>query len=420
MVVPGVHRLSPRPAAQDSNATPAPATPATVTPEEHAAHRRKVQHDEAVRRVTSGALLGVIGVNTLAPVWGPVLMGGPGPMETAARAAVTHVQPVRGKSPLAVRLEAAQVASETKAIFADVDARLRQVDAGLERADAALGAPSGTTRAAVLERLLLAGGMDAATARRLSHDSLRSESIAETLQHVDAVLERLGVDGGELVVGLARAADQITSDKRVELAFALGSLAVLPKVSAEVLPPVARVGKALVDGFQRHEQAMNRLKYPGTGHAGIDNAGRVVGEAVDLVAHGLAFFGPAPFLKLARGADVMLILADCLAAKTAVAGSTKTLATYTDLPAEFAAFMLGALSTAGVREGSVRALAEGNATAQHLTTTATDLHRALQSGDRDALVVALQRSATTMTATEKTAIAQAIQSGVETLAVAGG
>jgi hypothetical protein len=248
---------------------------------------------------------------------------------------------------------------------------------------------------------------------------LRSETIAESLRHVEAVLDHLDVDGAEVVVGLARVADQVASDKHVELAFVLGSLAVLPKVSAEVVPPLARVGQALVNGFQRHEEAMNRLKYPGTGHAGIDNAGRVIGESVDLVAHGLAFFGPAPFLKLARGTDIMLVVADCLAAKTAVAGSVKTVSTYTDLPAEFAAFLLGALSTASVREGSAQALAQGNATARHLTTTANDLHSALQAGDRDALAVALHRSATTMTAAERLAVSQAIQAGVEALAAAG-
>ncbi len=391
----------------------------TVTAEEHAAHRQKVRHDQTVRRLTSGALLGVIGVNTLAPVWGPALMGGPGPMETAARAALSQRKPASGGSPLAVRLEAAQVARDTQAIFADVDARLRQVDARLSRADAALGAPAGTTRAAVLERLLLAGGMDTASARRLSHDSLRAESIADSLRHVQTVLDQLDVDRSDLVVGLARVADQVSSDEHVEMAFVLGSLAVLPRLGAEVLPPVARVGKALVDGFQRHERAMDRLKHPGTGHAVVDTAGRVVGESIDLVAHGLAFFGPMPFLKLARGADVLLVVADCLAAKTAVAGTAKSLSTYTDLPAELAAFMLGALSSAGLREGSARALAEGDATARHLTATATDLAAALRSGDRDALALAIQRSASTLTDAEKAAITQAIRAGAEALAEAG-
>jgi hypothetical protein len=340
-------------------------------------------------------------------------------MENAARQALAQTRPAGGKSPLGVRLDAAQAARTTQAIFADVDARLRQVDARLERADAALGAPAGTTRAAVLERLFLTAGMDTASARQLSHDALRSETIATTLQHARQVLEAFDVESADVIVGLARVADQITTDKRVEMAFVLGSLAVLPKVSAEVLSPIARFGKALVDGFQRHERAMDRLKYPGTGHAAIDNAGRVVGEGVDLVAHGLAFFGPMPFLKLARGADVLLILADCLAAKTAVAGSTKTLSTYTALPTEFAAFLLGALSAAGVREGSVQALAEGNATARHLTSTATDLKAALQAGDSNALMLALERSATTMTDAEKLAVTRAIEAGVESLAELG-
>lgn len=376
-------------------------------------------HDQLVRRVTSGALLGVIGVNTLAPAWGPLLMGGPGPMETAARITLEHAKPAQGKSPLAVRLDAAKVARDTQAIFADVDARLRQVDARLERADSALGAPAGTTRAALLERILLSGGMEPASAHQLAHDSLRSESISDSLQHVRAALAQLDVDGAELAIGLARVADQISTDKRVELAFVLGSLAVLPKISAEVLPPVARLGKFLVDGYQRHQQAMERLKHPGTGHAAIDNAGRVVGEAVDLAAHGIAFFGPMPFLKLARGADVLLIIADCIAAKTAVAGTTKTLSTYTSLPTELGAFMLGAISTASLREGSLRALAEGNATATHLSTTATDLKTALRSGDRDALIHALERSAATMTDAEKAAVSEAIRAGVESLARLG-
>ncbi len=378
-----------------------------------------MRRDELVRRVTSGALLGVIGANTIAPVVGPLLTGGPGPLESAARGAIEQVKPAGAKSPLAVRLDAARVDRETRAIFADVDARLRQVDQKLARADHALGAPDGTTRAAVIERILVSGGLEPAQAQQLAHDSLRSESLALVLGQTKAVLGQLDVGAADLVVGLARVADQVATDRNVELAFVLGSLAVLPRVSAEMLPPAVAAGQFLVDGYQRHQHAMDRLKSPGTGHAAVDAAGRIVGEAVDLVAHGLAFFGPMPFLKLARGTDVMLILADCLAAKTAVAGTTKTLSTYTNLPTEFAAFMLGALSTASIREGSVAALAEGNATAAHLTRTATDLHAALQAGDRTALVNALERSAATMTDTEKAAVAHGIRAGVEALASLG-
>jgi hypothetical protein len=370
----------------------------------------------AAQRVISGGLVTVIGANTLAPVWAPAVIPQP---ETLARDVVenllqqttTTTTTTRTTVNHAVAVRAAALADQSRdarAIFADVDARLQAVDARL-------GAPVGTTRAATLERALVGAGVEPALAQAIAHGSARAEQARRGVQAIEDAVRDGRLDPAVLLLGGASLVDRLSSDVRLEAAFVIG-FALAPHLDASaraVAETAIHVGQGALAAAWRHQAAIEQLKHPGTGHAVVDAAGAVAGTVADVVASGLAFFGPGPALGLLRGGEPVLVLAQFLATKTAIAGTEKTLATYTSVPEDAAALVAGFLAGAAAHVTVDNAEAEAHATVDHVRSSAHHLADALQTGDLRAVHGALHEAVATATPAEKALWAHVLRSVVE-------
>jgi hypothetical protein len=360
----------------------------------------------------------VIGVNTLAPVWAPTVIPQP---EALARDVVEHLlqqadtTPTRTNHAVAVRAAALSAQSrDASAIFADVDARLKAVD---HRA----GVPTGTTRAAVLERALITAGVEPDLAAAVAHGSARAEQARRGVQAIETAVHDGRLDPAVLLLGGASLVDRLSSDVRLEAAFVLG-FALAPHLSTSaraVAEAAVHVGQGALAAAHRHQAAIEHLKHPGTGHAAIDAAGAMAGTVADVVATGLAFFGPGPVLGVVRGGEPALVLAQFLATKTAIAGTEKTLATYSSVPEDAAALVAGFVAGAAAHATVDNASAEARATIDHVKTSARHLADALESGDLRAVHQALHDAVGTATPAEKALWAHVLHSVVERTAAVG-
>jgi len=370
------------------------------------------------QRVVSGGLVTLIGVNTLAPVWAPAVIPQP---EGLARDFVENLlqqagtATTRSNNVVAVRAAALSAQSrDASAIFADVDARLKAVD---HRA----GIPTGTTRAAVLERALVSAGVEAPLAQAVAHGSARAEHARRGVLAIDAAVRDGRLDPAVLLLGGASLVDRLSSDVRLEAAFVLG-FALAPHLSASaraVAEAAVHVGQGALAAAQRHQAAIEHLKHPGTGHAAIDAAGAMAGTVADVVATGLAFFGPGPALGVLRGGEPALVLAQFLATKTAIAGTEKTLATYSTVPEDAAALVAGFVAGAAAHVSVDDSQAEARATVEHVKTSGRHLADALDSGDLRAVHQALNDAVATATPAEKALWAHVLQSTIERTAAVG-
>jgi hypothetical protein len=370
------------------------------------------------QRVISGGLVTVIGVNTLAPVWAPTVIPQP---EALARDVVEHLlqqadtTPTRTNHAVAVRAAALSAQSrDASAIFADVDARLKAVD---HRA----GVPTGTTRAAVLERALITAGVEPDLAAAVAHGSARAEQARRGVQAIETAVHDGRLDPAVLLLGGASLVDRLSSDVRLEAAFVLG-FALAPHLSTSaraVAEAAVHVGQGALAAAHRHQAAIEHLKHPGTGHAAIDAAGAMAGTVADVVATGLTFFGPGPVLGVVRGGEPALVLAQFLATKTAIAGTEKTLATYSSVPEDAAALVAGFVAGAAAHATVDNASAEARATIDHVKTSARHLADALESGDLRAVHQALHDAVGTATPAEKALWAHVLHSVVERTAAVG-
>jgi len=370
------------------------------------------------QRVISGGLVTVIGANTLAPVWAPALIPQPdGIARDVVENLLQRATTTTTQTNHAVAVRAAALADQTRdarGIFADVDARLQAVDARV-------GATTGTTRAAVLERALLTAGVEPDLAAAVAHGSARAEQARRGLHAIEDAVRDGRLDPAVLLLGGASLVDRLSSDVRLEAAFVIG-FALAPHLSASaraVAETAIHVGQGALAAAQRHQAAIEQLKHPGTGHAVVDAAGAVAGTVADVVASGLAFFGPGPALGLLRGGEPVLVLAQFLATKTAIAGTEKTLATYTSVPEDAAALVAGFLAGAAAHVSADSAEAEARATVDHVRTSAGHLADALASGDLRAVHAALHDAVATATPAEKALWAHVLQSVVERTATAG-
>jgi len=392
-------------------------------PSASASPRRARPALSPVQRIVSGGLVTVIGANTLAPVWAPALIPQP---ETVARDVVENLLQRSASTTSttstttttthnAVSLRAAQLAGElstqsrdARAIFADVDARLGAVDG-------ALGVSDGTTRAAAVERALRTAGVDPVLAGAVAHGTARAAQASRGVQAIEEAVRSGRLDPAVLLLGGASLLDRLSSDVRLETAFVIGfALAPHLSTSARVVAETAvHAGQGVMQAAHRHRTAIEHLKHPGTGNAIIDGAGFVAGSAADVVASGLAFFGPGPVLGLMRGGEPALVLAQWLAAKTAIAGTEKTLATYTSVPEDAAALMAGFLAGAASHASVDDAKAEALATVAHVRTSAHALHDAVEAGDLRAVHGALHDAVSTATPAEQALWAHVLQSVIE-------
>ena len=382
-------------------------------------------HREAlhpVQRAISGGLVAVIGVNTLAPVWAPALIPQPEGLakdvverlmlraEDTATTTSTNVH-----NAVSVRAQLlTQKTHDTRAMFQDVDQRLRG-------ADARAGLPAGTARAAVVERALVAAGISPELASAVAHGSQRAEHVKVGVAAIKTAVEAGKLDPAVLLLGGASLVDRLTSDVRLEAAFVLG-FALAPHVNAnarKVAEQALHVGEGAIHAAQRHQAAVSQLKHPGTGNQIVDGAGYVAGNLVDIITAGLSFFGPSPALGLLKGGEPALVLAQFVAAKTAMAGTEKTLATYTSVPEDAGALIAGFVAGAAAHATVDDAKTEAHATVAHIRENGRALSAAINSGDLREVHAALHDAVATATPAERALWAHVLQTAIEHTAVAG-
>jgi hypothetical protein len=366
--------------------------------------------------VVSGGLLTVIGVNTLAPALAPqCIPQGP----TVARDVVEHLldqaqsssqsSSVNAGNAISVRMAQMAVQSrDARQIFADVDARLQQVD----RRSAI---PLGTAREAALETALVAAGIDADLARAVAHGSQRAEQVTRGVAAIERAVDDGRLDPTALLLGGASLVDRLSNDAGLEAAFVVGfALAPHLNASARVLADATlHSGEAAIHAFHRHHQAVQHLKHPGTGVAMVDGAGFVAASMVDLVTAGLAFFGPGPVLGLMKGGEPALVLAEFIAAKTAIAGTEKTLAAFTTLPQDASALLAGFLAGCAAHTTTDAAMSEAHATVDHVRSSTHALSAALDAGDLRAVHAALHEALSTATPAERALWGHVLRSAME-------
>lgn len=376
------------------------------------------------QRVVSGGLLTVIGINTLAPALAPqCIPQGP----TVARDVVEHLIEQATAAPSsaqsssaqsstahagnAVTVRMAQMAGQSRdarQIFADVDARLQQVD----RRSAA---PLGTAREAALETALVAAGIDVDLARAVAHGSQRAEQVARGVAAIERAVDDGRLDPTALLLGGASLVDRLSNDVGLEAAFVVGfALAPHLNASARLLAEATlHSGEAAIHAFHRHHQAVQHLKYPRTGVAIVDGAGFVGGSMVELVTTGLAFFGPGPALGLMKGGEPALVLAEFIAAKTAIAGTEKNLAAFTTLPQDASALVAGFLAGCASHATVDAAMSEAHGTVDHVRSSSHALSVALEAGDLRAVHAALHEALSTATPAERALWGHVLRSAME-------
>lgn len=402
--------------ATDSSCMRPRPTPSSTPPPRHRPALTPVQ------RVVSGGLVTLIATNTLAPLWAPVVIPQP---DALARDVVEHLlqrgATTRPPQHNAVAVRAAALSAklspqvrDASAIFADVDARLQGIDH-------AVGAPDGTTRAAVFEQALIGAGVEPALAAAVAHGSARAEQTRRGVDVIHAAVQRGHLDPAVLLLGGASLLDRLSSDTRLEAVFVVG-FALAPHLNStarSMAEAAVHVGEGALAAAQRHQAAIEHLKRPGTGNPVVDGVGFVAGTAVDIVASGLAFFGPGPALGLLRGVEPALVLAQFIAAKTAVAGTQKTLATWTSMPEDAAALAAGFLAGAAAHAGVDGAADEARATVAHVRGSAHALAGAVGSGELRAIHAALHEAVATATPAEQALWAHVLRSVVEQAVVGG-
>ena len=371
-----------------------------------------------VQRVVTGGLLTVIGINTLAPAWAPAVIPQP---NAVARDVVQRLlddvkrQPDGVKSATQVRIELFGGRTyDARQVMSEVDARLQQID---QRTAAA----SGTTRAAALEVALVAAGVDRELAAAVAHGSARTEQVERGVAAMERAVRQGTLDPAVLLLGGAGLLDRLSSDVGLEAAFVLGfALAPHLDASARALAETAvSAGQAGISAWHRHHQAVQNLKHPGSTNPVVNAAGLVAGTAVEVLGAGLAFFGPGPVVGLARGGEPVLVLTQFLAAKTAVAGTAKTVAIYTSVPEDAAALVAGFLAGAASHATVDNAKGEAKATLAHVRASGHALKAALDSGDLNAVHAALTDAVATSTPSEKAVWGQVLRTVVEHAAMAG-
>ncbi len=397
--------------------------PVTTTSPVRAPHRPTLS---PVQRAISGGLVTVIGVNTLAPVWAPALIPQPegvakdvveNLLQQAERTASTTTTTTTANVNNAVSIRAqllSQQTKDTRAMFQDVDQRLRGVDAKA-------GLPAGTSRAAVIERALVGAGISAELASAVAHGSQRAEQVKAGVAAMEAAVEAGRLDPAVLLLGGASLIDRLSSDVRLETAFVIG-FALAPHVNATarvIAEHALQVGTGAVHAAQRHQAAVSHLKHPGTGNAVIDGAGFIAGNVVDVITAGLSFFGPGPVVGLLKGGEPALVLAQFIAAKTAMAGTQKTFATYTSVPEDAGALVAGFIAGAAAHATVDNAEAEAHATVAHVRESGQALSSAINSGDLRAVHAALHEAVASATPAERALWAHVLQTAIEHTAVAG-
>ena len=375
-----------------------------------------------VQRAISGGLVAVIGVNTLAPVWAPALIPQPEGLakdvverllvraEDTATTTSTNVH-----NAVSVRAQLlTQKTHDTRAMFQDVDQRLRG-------ADVRAGLPAGTSRAAVVERALVGVGISPELASAVAHGSQRAEHVKVGVAAIETAVAAGQLDPAVLLLGGASLVDRLTSDVRLEAAFVIG-FALAPHVNANartIAEQALHVGEGAIHAAQRHQAAVSQLKHPGTGNAVVDGAGYLAGNVVDIITAGLSFFGPGPALGLLKGGQPALVLAQFVAAKTAMAGTQKTLATYTSVPEDAGALIAGFVAGAAAHATVDSAEAEAHATVAHVRDSGRTLSAAINRGDLREVHAALHDAVATATPAERALWAHVLQTAIEHTAVAG-
>jgi hypothetical protein len=387
------------------------------------------RHKSPLWRTTNYFMLGTIGVNTVIPVIDAILPGDAGPLELQTRQLLTQIDQQRKAHQLPTELRDIppfDASPILKDIPSELSPRLTNVEATLHKADEALGLPRGSLKQLAVEGVAAQAGVSDSAAQALGHSIGAAESAAKAAQV--AIEEFQKIEDKEAfvkrtAVEVSILADRLASDPNLAKAFLAGYV-VVPDVLDAVFDPMTQTGLALWHAQQRHEAAMETLRHPNTGNEIVDRMGASVAWVIDLVLAGVSAYGPGHLLgvgsRVAGGANLVLAAGEGLLAQTAMLGTQKTLAHYTHIPEEAAAFFAGVLAASAQRQVPAAVESEADATRQHLAVTGHDLKEALEVGEGQQVRQVLKHAAETMTPSERVALTAVVRAIAEHLVLAAG